>query len=74
MERKVRGGKGCPTMGKLNQDGREKKETHGRSEIPYMSRGRLEPIEDWFRVLPYDYTTVPRVVLARKEHFINRRV
>jgi len=46
--------------------------THRRSRVPYVGGWRLEPVKDWFRVLPDDYATVPRVVLARKEHFINR--
>ena len=71
---------GCPTKGILNQgrDGKKRgeraKETHGRSWVPHISKWSLEPVEDWLRVLPDDYATVPRVVLARKEHLIHRRL
>ena len=52
------------------RDGRES--THGRPCVPNMRKLHLEPIKDWPRVLSYDYATVPRVVLARKEYLINR--
>jgi hypothetical protein len=60
--------------GYIKSTAERQKETHGRSRVPHIGWWRLESIKDWLCVLPYDDATVPRVVLARKEHFINRRL